>query len=469
MLSRLKAVVLGAVVGTVALMPLYGDPRSAPVAHPEWARMILRALDLNEAAQVSDQASIVFSSLSWRNSLAWRADRYIKGSGVEVVDAEGIRQVVSGTGVGEVVYPVAVVRGGQYRVRLHLSGDPAQPAEADVSPLGEDKAIKEFTVTPAVAPGWVDAGETHLDPGAYKASVLLPPGTTLEWIEVAPPCLNAIEPVGGWRAADITGTDDVAVTVLKAIDAEDELPPAAVPIEITGRDFRVEDTTPLVVMAAAGGLDASGTWLRGTARGIRAVVFVEVPEDGLYTVSAFAEQAVGQAWLADGCRKAVLCPSRAVPAPAPGWRTVMTQEFTAGRHSFTVSLPDGAAIERVRLEKKKDAAADYLATLRRLGFDPGPDGPVTRSKAVDAMNFISQRRIARELELCGDIEVEPEERTMRAGQALAEPVTPGGPGTVGPGGPGAGPGGPGSGPGEVPLTPPLLPPQEPASPIQPGG
>jgi hypothetical protein len=51
-----------------------------------------------------------------------------------------------------------------------------------------------------VAMTWIDAGATHLDPGAYTASVLLPRGTTLEHVEVAPPCVMPIEPPGGWKA-----------------------------------------------------------------------------------------------------------------------------------------------------------------------------------------------------------------------------------------------------------------------------
>ncbi len=48
--------------------------------------------------------------------------------------------------------------------------------------------------------GWVDAGSLHLDPGAYEATVLLPEGSQLEFVELAPPCLHPIEPRGGWKA-----------------------------------------------------------------------------------------------------------------------------------------------------------------------------------------------------------------------------------------------------------------------------
>ena len=71
MRSRLKTLVLVAVVATAALVPLFGDPRSTPVTHPLWARMLLRSLDMTDAVRTSAQASQVFSTLSWRDSLSY--------------------------------------------------------------------------------------------------------------------------------------------------------------------------------------------------------------------------------------------------------------------------------------------------------------------------------------------------------------------------------------------------------------
>ena len=64
---------------------------------------------------------------------------------------------------------------------------------------------------------------------AYAYAAQFPQGTELEWIELAPPCVNPIEPRGGWKATAVAKTDDVALTVLKALDLENELPPAAPP------------------------------------------------------------------------------------------------------------------------------------------------------------------------------------------------------------------------------------------------
>lgn len=442
MFGRLKTTLLGLVVGAAALVPLFGDPRVTPLTHPLWARMLLRALDMTEAVESSSQASQVFATLSWRDSLSYPADRYLRADGALVREEGGQREVAAAEGPAEVVYPLAVVQSGDYLVRLRLAGDPAHPATAEVLPMKGGSALKTFTFVPAGATGWVLGGSAFLDPGAYTASVLLPPGTRLAQVEVAPPCVNPIEPVGGWKPAGVTTQDDLAVTSLKAMDQQNELPPADTPLELSGADFQLEPPAA----PSASGLEAMT--LKAGPRGVRASVSVEIPAPGLYTLSAFVNPGNGQRWLADACRKAIVC-----PGSRSGWRAVMTQPFSKGRHTLTVALADGAAVERLRLERKKDSAADYVATIRRLGLDPGPVGPVTRDKALEAMRFIRDRRRQLLAQLCGDA-VRVEEGVAPLAQQLAatsaaQPAAPAAPSVPNP------------------LGPVMLPPQEPASPVVP--
>lgn len=393
--SRPKTVALAAIVAGAALMPLFGDPRSTPVTHPIWARMLLRALEMNEAVRASTHASQVFSALSWRDSLILPADHYLRGDGVAVQERSGVRLVAASDGTGHVVYPLTVIRGGDYQMRVRLAGAPDRPATAEIVASGGATPLRTFTFVPTLSADWVRGGHAHLDPGTYTASLLLPQGSALEYVEVAPPCLNPIEPAGGWKAAASTTVEDIAVTVLKAIDLEDELPPAETPLERTGRDFQVEASA---AATAAPGDSFGALTLRADHDGLQAVLTADLSEAGLYTLSAYVITGAGQRWLADGCRKAILCPSEGA-----GWRVVMSQSFAAGRHTFTVALADGAVVERVRLERKKERAADYLGTLRRLGFDPGPSGPVSWDKAMAAMRFIQDRRRDLLAGMCGDV------------------------------------------------------------------
>jgi hypothetical protein len=308
---------------------------------------------------------------------------------------------------------------------------------------------------PAAETSWVFAGSTHLDPGAYAAGFLLPPGCTLSRVEVAPPCVNSIEPVGGWKPAAVTTVQDLAVTALKAIDIEYELPPAASPIEVTGADFQVEAPLEAVEQRAkASGLEAMT--LRAGRKGLRAIISVDLPQAGLYSLSAFMTPGAGQRWLVDGCRKAVVCPGE-----SRSWRTILSQAFSAGRHTLLLTLGDRATVERVRIEKKKDTPGDYVATIRRLGFDPGPDGPASRDKALDGMRFVRERRRALLTALCGDsVPFEeapgavPPTQIAGPGPVVAPPAAP-----------------PPAQPPAVqpPIGPPILPPQPPATPTQPGG
>ena len=210
-------------------------------------------------------------------------------------------------------------------------------------------------------------------------------------------------------------------------------------------------TTAVEERARAAGLEAMA--LKAGRSGLRAVVSFEVPEAGLYSMSAFGTPGGGQRFLVDGCRKAVVCPSEGT-----GWRPIMSQTLAAGRHTLVLSLADGASFERLRLERKKSAASDYVATMRRLGFDPGPQGPVARGRALDAMRFVRDQRRTLMSSLCGDrVLIEDSIAGLPAQIAGTAAVVPGQP-----------PGEP-LGPGEAPVPPPLLPPQPPSSPTTPGG
>jgi hypothetical protein len=208
----------------------------------------------------------------------------------------------------------------------------------------------------------------------------------------------------------------VAVTTVQALDLQWELPPAAAAIELVASDFRATDASPLASpVSAEPGQD--GLWLRGGTRGVQALALVDLPEAGLYTLSTFALPGAAQGWLVDACQKVILCPQPAASPGGPTWRPVLTAEFTAGRHSFAVTMPAGTSLGRVRLERKKATSADYVTTLARLGFDVPPAGPIPRDRAVAAMEFIRDRRHGLEPTSCDDV---PPPTTLEAG--LAEPA-----------------------------------------------
>jgi len=450
---RASTALLAGLAVAGGLLPLYGDPRVTPLTHPLWARMLLQGLDLEEAARPGARASEVFTALAWTESLSLPAAAYASGEGVRV-DGEWVR---ASAGVGEVRYNLAVVRGGEYRLRCRLQGDPGSPVSAEVGPTSGG-VLKGFELRPpAGGAAWVPAGGVHLDPGSYTASVLLPPGAALDHVEVAPPCVRPIQPPEGWQSKAVTTRDDLVVTLLQALDAESALPPGDLPIEIRASDVQVEGS---ILEAAMDPATLAPTIedlrLEGGREGQRAVGFVEIPRAGLYTLYAFASAGDGLSFLADGCSKSVFCP---VAGSGLAWRPVLSRRFEAGRHHVDITLGAGARIEGMRLELKRDDVGDYVTALRSLGFDPGPPGPVTGAAAAEAIRFLKRRRAEDPALKCGDVPLSPPP-TVAAPPALVagvpQPVQPGG------GGGGVGPVDPG-------VTFPNVDPQEPASPVVPVG
>jgi len=373
------------VAAAAVMVPIYGAQRWGDVRHPDWARMLVDALDMKDALPEKAPAAQLFSALSWKNSLSFSADSYLTATGVSLQASGGTSAVVAAQGAdGEVAYPLLVITGGDYRVRARAAGSPDRPLMVELIPSGQALPTGTVTVAPPPAMGWADGAGLHLDRGAYAMMVRLPGGTSMETIEVAPPCVSAVEPLRGWSEDAVADTVDVAVTVVKAIDRESELPGAAPAIEVAAASFQNETV--------------AGPGPR------RSMVFLDLPEAGLYTISVRGLVGSGQGWSADACRKAIVCaPLDASLDRAPEWHTLMTAPFSAGRHVFTVTLRDGATAESLRAEKKKATGADYVATLRRLGLDVGEDGPVSRGKATEAAAFVRQRAATLLGNRCGDL------------------------------------------------------------------
>ena len=438
-------------VAAVALLPLYGDPGPSDfVAHPEWARMVERGLNLlSDEPGFNDTAAQVFATLSGRESRTFSADQYVRATRVELQEQDGAKRVRPVGGIGEAVYAMNIAQPGEYRLRFRIAS-PSAP-EAELTKAGNDAVLHRLSVPATSEMGWVYAGSVNLDRGAYDATVLLPEGAALQSLEVAPPCAHPIEPLGGWKPAAVTTTGDVAVTVLQALDLESELPPAGDAIEFHGGDLRLDDGARTVEAAAGSGAFNAG------ARGARVLLIADVPQSGLYTLSVFGIPAGGQRWISDGCRIALVCPTTSL---VPEWRAILSAQLQKGRHVFSAALGPGTLIERLRLEPKKDAVADYTATAERLGLTPGPGGPlapVTRGKAEEARRFLEQRRAQLAREQCGDL--------LTAGTLVADANA--GPG--GGAGAGGGTGGSGGGGGGGKVPPPITPAVPPASPTLPTG
>jgi hypothetical protein len=405
-MSRYTSLALGGAVAVAALVPLYGEIRASHVSHPEWARMLVRVIHPSEVAESTTQASQAFATLSWRQSLSYPAERYYRAEKVSVQSDDGATCVTGDGTTGEVAYRLGIVRAGHYRLRARVKGVPSQAVVTNVARLGDGTSVGTYDVVPAPVLGWVDANARagvpwRLSPGGYVASFLVPQGTCLSQVEIVPPCLQPIEPLGGWQARAVTQAADVAATLLKALDLEWELPPAASAIERPGSDFEIDESSghALAVQATAG---PEMSWLRGGPGGTRAYLILSLPEDGLYNIAVLGRFPAAQRWGLDSCFENLLCP--APEGEGLRWRSVATLSMMAGRHFVSVELAPNTVVARVKIERKKAAAEDYVATLRRLGFDAGSEGPINRPLAASAIAFLKSRQATLDVGRCKDSE-----------------------------------------------------------------
>lgn len=377
-----RALWIVAALSVVALVPLYGDPRRSPVTHSEWARMMMRGLGFEDNLGAVENAEDIFVGLAWKDQKNLIASEYKRGTGVttrgDFVD--------TGAETGETAYDLPVIRTGDYNVRLRLRGAPDKPFQVEIRKDGQTDAVGTFKPTGSGTEYVsVDLGWIKMDPGNHTLSVILPPGTSLESIQISPPCLSPIEPIGGWRAPALTTDQDLAVTMLQALELESELPPADDPIEVRAGGFDILAPESRIT---EGGNQGEDFQLVATFEGLQAIVYVDIPVAGLYAVSALATTGDGQTWIADSCRRADVCPT---PDVAPKWRTILTSDFNVGRHSFAVLLTNGAAVGKIRLQRLKTEPVDYVAALERMGFRVGSPGPISRDKAREAMEWLRDR------------------------------------------------------------------------------
>jgi hypothetical protein len=188
-------------IAAVALLPLYGDVRPNDiVTHPEWARMMLRGLDLlSDDPGINDSAAQVFATLSGRESRSWPGPQYVRAERVETFEAAGAKGIRAAGGIGEASYAFGVARSGDYRLRLHLAAPAA--AEAEITPAGSENVLRSSACPRP--PRWAGSTpERFTRRRGYETTVLA--RRRLARLRRAPAAVRPpIEPRGGWKPTAI--------------------------------------------------------------------------------------------------------------------------------------------------------------------------------------------------------------------------------------------------------------------------
>ena len=336
--------------------------------------MILRGLDLlADEPGVNDTAAQAFATLSGRDSRSFPADRYVRGQRVETSPRTATAAIRASGGIGEAVYALGVARPGDYRLRLHVAGAGA-PAEAEITRAGDGRGAAPLLACRAAAHG---AGSTRASctstPAPTTRPCCCPRAATLEYVELAPPCVHPIEPRGGWKADgrhhDRGRRGDRAAGARPRVAS---CRPRASPLEFHGSDMQLEDgrsrRTPAASTAASAAARAArASCCRWTC-----------PRPGSTRSPSSACAGGGQRWLADGCRTCVVCPSTdAAPALARRSSRASSQK---GPHVFA-ARSDPAPASSGSGSSRRRTAADYVGDrLRDSASSSGPAGPVTRER-----------------------------------------------------------------------------------------
>ena len=200
MWGKAKTLVLAAVVVSAALVPLFGDPRVTPVTHPLWARMLLRSMEMTQAVRTSSEASQVFNTLAWRDSLTFPADEFLRSDGAVVREEAGEPVVAPGEGPAEVVYAVAVAQPGDYQLRARLAGAPGTPATAEPT-------IRAIGFNPCRSTAESDAINSAADPSLMPEAL---PAVTVPFSRKAGPNRDRDSMVESGRgcSSSVTSTAD---------------------------------------------------------------------------------------------------------------------------------------------------------------------------------------------------------------------------------------------------------------------
>jgi len=210
-----------------------------------------------------------------------------------------------------------------------------------------------------------------------------------------------VEPTGGWTPLEALTFHQMAVTLAKALELERNLPELGDPSSIRGEDFRKTLVYPLedAVVDMVDG-DDDPFWLSSGGSIVTAVARFVAPESGVYSVETRYISPRPIRWAMDKCLRVVTCP---VTPSEIGTRRSLALELDAGEHVLEVTLPPGAKLDRVDIQRRDGSSEEYLRVVEDEGFKLGSaEETVRRRDALRAARRLRDR-FDRLTELrCGD-------------------------------------------------------------------
>lgn len=365
------------VLGALGLAIGYGVAQSTLVTQAEWAVYMAQGLGLDWNLPPNAKSNHYLARLEWSKSIDFQASQMLEGSTAQLL-ADGSIQADPAT-PSEALYEVATLRAGDYGFRVKLGGGEAVLKVAD-------RTYELFQ--PEAAPRWVDLDRVPLSPGPHRMSLMLTSGTQASALGITPPCMLPVEPSGGWKPLEPLRFDEMAVSLARALDLEQDLPEVGEPITIRGEDFTRTLTFPYEEQATDEGED-DPFWLSSGGSIVTAVARFTVPEKSIYSIEARYISARPIRWNMDSCLRVVTCP--VVPSQI-GRRRSMALELEPGEHEIEVTLPPNAKLDRIDVQQRDGSAVEYIRVVQDEGFKLGEAGEnVRRRDALRAARRLQDR------------------------------------------------------------------------------
>jgi hypothetical protein len=391
-MARLSRRIRFAGVALVMLVALglalgYGVAQSTVVTQAEWAVYVAQGLGLDWNLPENPKSNHYLARLNWTKSVEFRASSMLDGSTAQP-SADGSIRTAS-MGPSEALYEVSMLRAGDYGFRVELAGGGATLKVAD----------QTFDVyQPSPEPRWVDLDRIPVGPGSHKMSLLLTNGTSARSLGVTPPCMLPVEPIGGWTPLEPLRFDQMAVTLAKALDLEQDLPEIGDATTIRGESFIKTLVYPFEEQEEQGEDDPF--WLSSGDSIVTAVARFDVTEPGVYSVEARYISSRPVRWNMDSCLRVVTCP---VTPNQIGRRRSLALTLEPGTHEIEVTLAPGAKLDRIDVQRRDGSVGAYLDVVADQGFRLGnANENVTRRQAISAAKRLRDRFMKLATARCDD-------------------------------------------------------------------
>jgi hypothetical protein len=371
------AAILGAALAALGIALGYGTAQNTVVTQAEWAVYLAQGLGLDWNLPPNAKSNHYLARLEWTKSVEFQAAQMLEGSTATPQEDGSIE---AGAVPAEALYEVAMLRAGDYGFRVKLGSGGAVLKVAD----------QTFDVfQPAAEPRWVDLDRVRLGPGSHQVSLMLGGHARADSLGVSPPCMVPVEPSSGWAPLEPLRFDEMAVTLARALDLEQNLPELGEALTIRGEEFTRTLVYPLDDADASAADVDDPFWLSSGDSITTALARFDVPDKGIYSIETRYISPRPVRWNVDSCLRVITCP--VIPSQI-GRRRTIALELEAGQHELEVTLAPGAKLDRVEVRQRDGSREAYLAVVEDEGFKMGEPGEsVLRRDALSSARRLRDR------------------------------------------------------------------------------